>query len=426
MAWHASFVALVAILSRCSAWVVTTSFAEKNDVSALLIAKDFGVAAGGFINFDVKISKTFSSPPYYLVVVGDRTNGKWFDHVLTLSPDEYGPAAICVAPSTARFEVTESGSFNFSVAQYDLYNAYLLVCHQGELYGGGEVTSTFINLDPEGRLTQHLSIQLSMLPSLYMLMAAVYVGFAVAWVVEIARLRLTAHLRQHVLPVHYLCLAVILVKMIDALVRATYFHRQSKEGQNQGKLSTAEVFCGDIYRVVFMFTLLLISLGWGFIRPSLRLKESWLVSVTIGFYACVSLLQSRCDTYEVAWCNKIGLMEYAIRSLIMLTTVVAINFNISHIRFCIQLPWTSSSALEYLKLSRYLSLRMTFLAYLLLPTVLIVVNSTLLSWEYQWIHLGMEEFITMIILANLGLIFAPFDPWLLTRAFDHSLEQENS
>ena len=57
-------------------------------------------------------------------------------------------------------------------------------------------------------------------------MAAVYVGFAVAWVVEIARLRLTAHLRQHVLPVHYLCLAVILVKMIDALVRATYFHRQ--------------------------------------------------------------------------------------------------------------------------------------------------------------------------------------------------------
>ena len=47
------------------------------------------------------------SPPYYLVVVGDRTNGKWFDHVLTLSPDEYGPAAICVAPSTARFEVIE-------------------------------------------------------------------------------------------------------------------------------------------------------------------------------------------------------------------------------------------------------------------------------------------------------------------------------
>ena len=71
-------------------------------------------------------------------------------------------------------QVTESGSFNFSVAQYDLYNAYLLVCHQGELYGGGEVTSTFINLDPEGRLTQHLSIQLSMLPSLYMVGQSIF------------------------------------------------------------------------------------------------------------------------------------------------------------------------------------------------------------------------------------------------------------
>lgn len=46
-----------------------------------------------------------------------------------------------------------------------------------------------------------------------------------------------------------------------------------------------------------------------------------------------------------------------------------------HNRFCCtidcnkQLPWTSSSALEYVKLSRYLSYRMTFLAYLLMPTV---------------------------------------------------------
>lgn len=29
-------------------------------------------------------------------------------------------------------------------------------------------------------------------------------------------------------------------------------------------------------------------------------------------------------------------MEYAVRSLVMLSTVVAINFNITHIRFCIQ------------------------------------------------------------------------------------------
>lgn len=47
--------------------------------------------------------------------------------------------------------------------------------------------------------------------------------------------------------------------------------------------------------------------------------------------------------------------------------VVCVNCCACCISF--QLPWTSSSALEYLKLSRYLAYRMTFLAYLLWPTV---------------------------------------------------------
>lgn len=60
------------------------------------------------------------------------------------------------------------------------------------------------------------------------------------------------------------------------------------------------------------------------------------VVVTIGFYACVSLLGAGCQDAESALCGGLGFMEYAIRSLILLSTVVAINFNISHIRLCIQ------------------------------------------------------------------------------------------
>lgn len=57
---------------------------------------------------------------------------------------------------------------------------------------------------------------------------------------------------------------------------------------------------------------------------------------------------------------------------------------------------------------------------------LLVVKITILSWEYEWIYNAMEEFVMMLILAHLGATFAPLDPWLLTRAFDHSLEQESS
>ena len=64
-----------------------------------------------------------------------------------------------------------------SIAQHDEYYAYFMVCGQDMTFSG-EVTSTFINLDPEGGLTQHLPIQLTMLPAIFSVSAAVLPPFA--------------------------------------------------------------------------------------------------------------------------------------------------------------------------------------------------------------------------------------------------------
>lgn len=63
-------------------------------------------------------------------------------------------------------KVEESGSFNVSIALHDKYAAYLLVCREDTVFEG-DVKSTFVNLDPEGRLTQHLPIELAMNPALF-------------------------------------------------------------------------------------------------------------------------------------------------------------------------------------------------------------------------------------------------------------------
>lgn len=49
---------------------------------------------------------------------------------------------------------------------HDQYSAYVVVCGRDAGFSG-DVTSTFLNLDPEGGLTQHLPIQLAMLPALF-------------------------------------------------------------------------------------------------------------------------------------------------------------------------------------------------------------------------------------------------------------------
>lgn len=70
-----------------------------------------------------------------------------------------------------------------------------------------------------------------------------------------------------------------------------------------------------------------------YVMPHLRTSQ---VTLTVGFYAGISLIEAGCQSSETDWCGGVALMEYAVRSLIMLSTVVAINFNITHIRFCIQ------------------------------------------------------------------------------------------
>lgn len=65
------------------------------------------------------------------------------------------------------------------------------------------------------------------------------------------------------------------------------------------------------------------------------------VAITMGLYAGISLVEAGCLGQTSTWCSGLALMEYAVRSLVMLTTVVAINYHITHIRGCIQVQWST-------------------------------------------------------------------------------------
>lgn len=56
--------------------------------------------------------------------------------------------------------------------------------------------------------------------------------------------------------------------------------------------------------------------------------------------------------------------------------------------------------------------------------VLLMVRMLILSWEFDWVYNALEELVMFLILVHLGVTFAPLDPWILTRAFDHSLERQ--
>lgn len=53
-------------------------------------------------------------------------------------------------------------------------------------------------------------------------MSVVYAVLTAVWIGEMLRLR------QHVLPVHFLCLVCVLVKAVQSILIAVYYHRQVK------------------------------------------------------------------------------------------------------------------------------------------------------------------------------------------------------
>lgn len=81
------------------------------------------------------------------------------------------------------------------------------------------------------------------------------------------------------------CAAAITTRLVPALhgiviswAAGCWQSAHGGEGDRDRLLGAAVVLFIVLFQVVFLLTLLLFSLGWGFIRPALRSKEGWLVS----------------------------------------------------------------------------------------------------------------------------------------------------
>ena len=73
------------------------------------------------------------------------------------------------------------------------------------------------------------------------------------------------------------------------------------------------------------------------------------------------------------------------------------NISITHLRTILHDErWHNSSTHKtYTKLRKFQEFRLAFLAYLLLPTVLLVIKLTVLSWRYEWASIMLTELLLL-------------------------------
>lgn len=117
-------------------------------------------------------------------------------------------------------------------------------------------------------------------------------------------------------------------------------------------------------------------------------------------------------------------MAFVIRSLILLSIIILMNFTYTQLRAMLShTPWVPSTPLQYARHKQFQVFRFVVVCYLLLPTIYLLIEVTTLNWREQWVIITLGEATDLLFFFYLGVTFSPLYEPILTRGFDGSLRR---
>ena len=158
--------------------------------------------------------------------------------------------------------------------------------------------------------------------------------------------------------------------------------------------------------------------------------------VVVVLNAACRFEQSNCSNFEVSQSAlRIGVIfffiflsslllkmaEYVMRSIILIFTIVSINYHVTQFRQWLSdilPPIAATTVIAYSKLSAYETFRWGFLAYLVVPTLVVVAQATLLSsWEFAWCVELLGHLAKLVVFVPVASALSPHTTQALSRPF---------
>eukprot|EP00753_Platysulcus_tardus_P015254 PLAT4941.2.p1 GENE.PLAT4941.2~~PLAT4941.2.p1 ORF type:complete len:470 (+),score=203.81 PLAT4941.2:166-1575(+) len=299
---------------------------------------------------------------------------------------------ICTLPTALRVEVSNVTAVRLPIPRAGRYTLQLLFCQAAEVRVTGSVELAN-DCDAHG-CSQQLSYgEVGLLP-MFATLAVVYTALAI-W---------TRCARS--LPLHKLLALGMLVKAANMLVSWLQYRQISLDGRSSDAMLVIASFFNAAGDTCFLFLLLLAAGGLSVTRSTITRREVVPYASIFGSHLLVGFVHGVCSGYA-GICGASLLVAYLLRALVMLAIIVALNFNITALRQTMIFDsWSASTASLYSKLSMFHAFRWAFLAYLLLPTMLLVVEITVLSWRFAWVEQLILELVVLAVFAHLQFVFS--------------------
>jgi len=379
-----------------------------------IIPDEFSFSKGGQIRINITVEGSDNAGVYVMLFRRDT-----FVDVMQGDKRELDPS-FCLAPSLLRVEVDESMGtkvITYTVKDADLYMLRIYHCLESStdtrVFGTAVLTNPIESFPTE--YTEFDKTDAMIVPSSQMYLPAELRGVLPLYTTLIIIYSLillfwiswNAHYWRYVRKLQLTLFPMLITKLLEVTVSRAYYLGAKNDGDAYGTLLVMTLLTRTLANITLLTTLLLVSLGFTVFRSNLAPREKQVVVTIFVLYFGVGVLQATCVD-GVSYCGTYTLADYILRSVIMLATIVALNYNLAALKAGISgVNWMTTTQASYRTILMFYSFRWTYMAYLLLPTFGLLVNVALLSSKYEWAVQFIVESILAVLYVRFCLAFAP-------------------
>ncbi|KAF0701210.1 Aste57867_8284 [Aphanomyces stellatus] len=281
---------------------------------------------------------------------------------------------------------------------------------------------SMVNMGWDSTLSEHMGIeQLGLIP-IYMgmlvvapaltrvvVLLAAYAAFASWWIFDCMTQR------QYAPGINIIFAATLVSEMVECFSKVLYYRNFSATGREHSMFGRFRDVTESISSSIFLGLLMLCSLGWAWTRRYVNTQERRFFLILYLMYLAVSLVKATCDAKRQT-CQAYMLSEYALKSLMLLGVIIALNYSISRLHVKLdETRWQGTKIPQlYTRLNLLRNFRWSFLAYLLLPSFILIFNVGVINppgtWKFLWASYLVEEMFMFGIYAHLAYTLRPIPP----------------
>lgn len=280
----------------------------------------------------------------------------------------------------------------------DIYTVAFHICEYGPPQVDAEIRMVEENPGPE-----YLGAGLSELPAVYGATAGLFFVAAVAWALILWRNRHSVFLFK----LHYMMLALVCCKTLSSTFHAIDYSFISKHGTAEEGWAITYYIINFARGMLLFLTVLLVGVGYGFIKQVLSAKEKRLFMIVLPLQvfaniAAIVLEEAAEGSRERSAWRAIG---FTIDLICCGAILFPIVWSIDHLQSASEIDGKAAVSLKKLRLFRRFYVLM--IAYIYLTRIIIYFMESTMPFRHRWVTALLTELLTLSMYLITGSMFSP-------------------